>query len=268
MKLWTLMENTACSADFYAEHGLSLYLQTGDHKILFDAGQSEAFSDNAQKLGIDLNCVDMAILSHGHYDHSGGLTHFLACNDHAPIYLSSHAFEGHFNARGSDIGVSKQLEGNPRLRFVEEEQNIVPGLTLFTCNHQQLKWPIEPYGLSMEQDHRRLPEDFRHEQYLLVQEGETRILISGCSHKGILNLVQWFRPDILIGGFHFMKLDPDVEADRKTLTEAAQTLLTYPTVYYTGHCTGEKQFEFLKEIMGDRLQKLTTGQYLCLGECE
>ena len=71
MKLVTLMENTTCREDLCCEHGLSLYLETGDHKILFDAGQSGAFAENAEKLGVNLQNVDFAVLSHGHYDHGG-----------------------------------------------------------------------------------------------------------------------------------------------------------------------------------------------------
>ena len=77
MKLWVLMENTACREDLAKEHGLSLYLQTGERHILFDAGQSGAFADNARAMGVDLEQVDTAVLSHGHYDHGGGLNRFL-----------------------------------------------------------------------------------------------------------------------------------------------------------------------------------------------
>ena len=88
MRIVTLVENTARRQDLTAEHGLSLYIETENHKILFDAGQSEAFAENAKKLGVDLTQTDLAVLSHGHYDHGGGLAKFLEANDHAPIFLS------------------------------------------------------------------------------------------------------------------------------------------------------------------------------------
>ena len=106
-------------------------------------------------------------------------------------------------------------------------------------------------------------EDFRHEQYLLIEESGKKICFSGCSHKGILNIVRWFRPDVLVGGFHFMKLDPEGDG-AEPLRQAARQLTAYPTVYYTGHCTGEKQFAFLKRIMGEQLQALSAGTVLAV----
>jgi 7,8-dihydropterin-6-yl-methyl-4-(beta-D-ribofuranosyl)aminobenzene 5'-phosphate synthase len=92
----------------------------------------------------------------------------------------------------------------------------------------------------------------------MIQEDGKTVCISGCSHRGVLNIVRGFCPDVLVGGFHFMKLDPQT-ADAPFLELAAQELLSYPAVYYTGHCTGEKAYAFLKERMGDRLHSLSTG---------
>lgn len=265
MELWTLIENSSSTAQLRAEHGLSLYLKVNGQIVLFDAGQTDSFVTNAEQLGLDLAEADLAVLSHGHYDHSGGLLAFLERNSTAKVYVNPHVFEPHYNALDKDIGVDPRLQQyGDRLCFAGDGQVIGEGLTLFSCNSREPVVPICPYGLSMEQEGERLPEDFRHEQYLWIEEGQKRILISGCSHKGILNLVHWFWPDVLVGGFHFMKLDPDHPQDAAVLEQSARQLLAYPTVYYTGHCTGERQFSFLKERMGDRLHPISAGYHLVL----
>lgn len=250
MRMVTLTENTASLNGLAAEHGLSLYIETESHKILFDAGQSAAFADNAEKLGIDLSEVDLAVLSHGHYDHGGGFARFLEINDKAPIWMNVHAFEPHFNASDKDIGLDPALRESRRIRFAEDGQTIGRGLTLYS--RMGCPYGIRPFGLTMGN---RIPEDFRHEQYLLLEEAGKRILISGCSHRGILNIMAHFRPDVLIGGFHFMKMDPA----GPELEAAAAALLRCPCTYYTGHCTGEEQFTALKAILGEKLHRLSGG---------
>ena len=99
MKITALLENTASDCCMLTEHGLSLYIEAQGKKILFDMGQTDLFYKNALTLGIDLAEVDIAILSHGHYDHGGGLEKFLEINKKAPIYVSSRAFEPHYNGK-------------------------------------------------------------------------------------------------------------------------------------------------------------------------
>ena len=257
MKIWVLVENTASCETFAAEHGLSLYLETGSRRILFDMGQSAAFADNAEKMGVDLGKVDTAILSHGHCDHSGGMETFLSRNNHAKVYLSPYAFEPHYNKKGSYIGLDPVLRGYPQLVFSGDCQ-LGEGLSLHSGKNLPKLWTVDPCGLTVEENGTLLPEDFRHEQYLLLEEQGRRILISGCSHKGVVNLTHHFRPDVLIGGFHLM----DIPAGSPEIDEIARILMKYPTIYYTGHCTGEKQYNQLKELMGDQLQSFSTGTML------
>lgn len=98
MQITVLAENTATDERFGKEHGLSLYIQTSCQNILFDMGQTELFLENARKLNIDLGEVDVAVLSHGHYDHGGGLSAFMEINGKAKVYVSRYAFEPHYRA--------------------------------------------------------------------------------------------------------------------------------------------------------------------------
>ena len=251
MRIQVLMENTARDPELAAEHGLSLLVETRRHRILFDAGQSGAFAENARRMGVDLRDVDVAVLSHGHYDR-------------APVYLSRQAFLPLYNGRGEYIGLDESLEGSGRLVPVDGELRIDEELSLHACERRERIVPVENFGLRLRLGGALVPDDFRHEQYLLVRDGERRVLFSGCSHRGIVNIVNWFEPDVLVGGFHFMKLDPDDPGGRAKLEAAARELLRHPAMYYTGHCTGTGQYAHLKQIMGDRLEYLFTGRTVTL----
>ena len=263
MIITTLMENTAIEDGFLFEHGLSLHIQTREHRVLFDTGQSNGFIANAGRLGIDLAAVDMAVLSHGHYDHGGGLMGFLALNSKAPVYVSRYAFDGFYAGEERYIGLEPALKANPRLVPVGDSLEIGDGLTLFSCNERPRPYVMDSYGLNVLRGDALMPDDFRHEQYLLIQEEGMRVLISGCSHKGILNIMSWLKPDVLIGGFHFMKVDP-AGSEREVLDEAARVLLEYNAAYYTCHCTGLPQYEYLKQLMGNQLGDLAAGQQIVL----
>ena len=255
MKITTLIENTACAPWLTAEHGLSLFVEAAGHRFLFDAGQSGAFADNAGRLHIDLRSAEFAVLSHGHYDHGGGMTRFLECNRTAKIYVNRNAFGSHYNGAGRYIGLSDELRSSSRLILTGDEYTIAPGLTLHTCNDRPRSVPIESSGLTERIGDFLLPEEFRHEQALLIEENGKRILLSGCAHKGVLNLLEWFRPDIFVGGFHFKQLPPD----DPRLRIWGEAMAKYDTVFYTGHCTGAEQYAVLKNILGDRLNAISTG---------
>lgn len=252
MKITALTENTT-QCGLPTEHGLSLYIETEKHTVLFDMGQSDLFAQNAASLGVDLRKADAAVLSHGHYDHGGGLKTFLEINDHAPVYMSRYAFEPHYNGEEKYIGIDPDLEGNQRIILTEGVTKIADKLTLFSCNGREKLFDPGSGGLTVKQNGTLTPDDFRHEQYLLIEERGKRVLVSGCSHKGILNLAAWFKPDVLVGGFHLMNQPLD---DR--LKALAEQLNRCRTDYYTCHCTGAAQYAFLKPYM-NRLHYLAAG---------
>jgi len=258
MKITSLLENTASSEKVRNEHGLSLYIETGKHKILFDMGQTDLFYENALSLGIDLKNVDFAVLSHGHYDHGGGLKKFLEINKTAPVYINEFAFEPHYNGTEKYIGLDVSLKDSDRIVFTEDEFSISGNLKLFSCNRKDKKYNLGSFGLTCFENGEFFPDSFRHEQYLLIEESGKKLLISGCSHKGILDITDWFKPDVLIGGFHFSKLPLD-----DTLISYAKILGSHKTHFYTCHCTGVEQFNFMKEHM-KKLSYLSCGDSILI----
>ena len=266
MTITSLLENTAARAGIAAEHGLSLYVETATRRILFDMGQTDLFARNAEALGIDLSRVDLAILSHGHYDHGGGLAAFLEINQTAPVYLTEAAFLHHYNGTQKYIGLDTSLGDHPRLRVVSGDLSLGDGLTLLTPNGRTRNHSLGAFGLTERVGDVFVPDDFRHEQYLLIEElieeplseAGRRVLISGCSHAGILDIVEWFEPDVLVGGFHVSKM-----ALGEELTALGEALAAHGTTYYTCHCTGMEQYAFLQKRM-PRLRYLAGGETVIL----
>ena len=285
MKITVLTENTISKnaeiskLHLQGEHGLSLFIQTQNKNILFDMGQTNLFAKNASLLGIDLQTVDFAILSHGHYDHGGlssplpatlkneyfGIEAFAHINQKAPIFINSNAFSQNYNANKKYIGLNQELLKSKiaeRFVFVQDEKEITQNIKLFSCNSYKKSVATNAFGLMQLQNGTFIPDNFNHEHYLLIQENDKKILISGCSHKGILNIVEWFKPDFLIGGFHFKSLDVENPCQKLELESYAKKLASYNTKYFTCHCIGTQQFEILKSIMKEKVEYISTGDVI------
>lgn len=260
IKVISLVENTSKIDNITPQHGLSLYIEALGHKILFDMGQDDLFLINAQKLGVDIKDINIAVISHGHYDHGGGLKSFLSVNSKAKVYINHRAFYKYYNGE-KYIGLDPLNTYTDRNRLVlTDDMTVIDnGLELYTHNDKEKKYTQEYSGLSKLVGSKLVPDDFLHEQCLCIQDDECKVVFSGCSHKGILNIADWSKADAIVGGFHFSKLPCD-----DTLAYYGQALLKYDAKFITCHCTGEAQYEFLKKHMKDRLSYLSCGQTLKL----
>ncbi len=255
MKLICLCENTTHNPALQAEHGLSVYIETGNKKILLDFGQTDVLLSNAQALGVDLSLVDMAVLSHGHYDHGGGLNAFLSVNSTAKVYLHENAFGDFYDSLEKYIGLDPALKGHPQLCPVVGDTLLGEGIAL-RMPKPSLVVPLRHGGLTQKVGETVVPDQFSHELYLEIQEGEKRVLFSGCAHKGIENIMAWFSPDVFVGGMHLFHFPLDSH-----LETLGQTLNQYDSEYITCHCTGQEQFDYLKE-KGCHLLYLSCGKTL------
>lgn len=275
MRIIELVENTEGSRGCPVEHGLSFYVETAKHKLLIDAGASSLFAENAKRLGVDLKEVDIAVLSHGHYDHGGGMPEFLKINDHAKVYLQESAFGEHYRidyegAEPVSIGLPKEMKDSGRIVNAGDTLRIDEELFLFgRIGHERFS-PEGNKELHIKTEAGMIRDDFRHEQCLVVTQNEKNYLFSGCAHHGILNILERFRrlfgkdPDAVLSGFHMIKKTDFTEEDFRIIEKTAYELKKCSTMFYTGHCTGLIPYEKLKKIMGDQLEYVHCGDELIL----
>ncbi len=264
MKIIILTENTEGIPGTRAEHGLSVYVETKKHILLSDTGASDALIENAKVLGIDLGKVDTVVLSHGHYDHCGGVIPFSEINNIADIYIREGADGPFYDSAGKYIGIDKRIMNLPHLHKVSGDEQIDDELFLFGDVKGRKLFPFGNARILKEEKGARIPDTFDHEQNLVIKENEKRILISGCAHCGIVNILDRFHeifgidPDVVITGFHLMKKTAYHEDEIDLIKETALNLQKRKTLYYSGHCTGDA-VTYLKEILGDQLQLMYTG---------
>ncbi len=258
MKITVLSENYVSKKGLKGEHGLSLFIETIHKNILFDMGQGDTFFKNAVSLGVDISKVDVAVLSHGHYDHGGGIETFLKENDKANIYINKNAFNKFYSKNGY-IGLDERFRKNKNIVCTEGETEIFSCGKLVSADRINLEYPNFSNGLEKEISGKRETDDFLHEQYLQIEENGKTYLFSGCSHRGILNIVDYFKPDVFVGGFHLVGLD-ECSSDLEYVSEK---LSEYDTKYYTCHCTGIEQYGVLKHNLKNKVKYVNCGCCIC-----
>ena len=276
MRIINLVENTEGKAGCGVEHGLSFYIETEHHKLLMDTGQTALLVENAQKLGIDLTKVDTVVLSHGHYDHGGGILPFAEINPEARIYVSETAFGEYYSVNRAGepyyIGLAKEIQDLPQVVIVGEGAAEADGiyriddeLSLFSGIGNENPIPSTNARLKMQTEEGLVQDDFSHEQCLVISEGSKKVLLSGCAHHGILNILDRYHalyggyPDVAISGFHMMKKHGYSDEDITMIIDTALALRKLDTVFYTGHCTGVEPFNAMKKLMGDQLHYVHCG---------
>ncbi|NLH01340.1 MAG: MBL fold metallo-hydrolase [Clostridiales bacterium] len=269
-----LSENTTSLEKLGSEHGLSIYIETGTHKILFDMGASGLFAENAEKLGVDLTKVDLAVISHGHYDHGGGLKTFIGINSRAKIYLHQKAFERHYANRPGGIkayiGLDETLLPNERFVFCGDRYKIDTEVELFSGVKGKRLIPSGNADLFMKVGDSFIQDDFTHEQNLVIGENGKILLVAGCAHNGVINIISRFKeekgclPDYVIGGFHLYNNGTKQNEAPEIVDKIGNFLMDTGSKYYTCHCTVIDSYKRLKSVMGENIDYISTGTQLII----
>lgn len=248
IKLKVLIENTVFQPDAKAELGFSLYIETGTKKILFDTGQSGLFADNAKLFDINIADIDALVLSHGHYDHTGGLERFLSLNGKAPIYVKKGYDEAKYNGMQRYIGVPQNIEiPEDRLVYVEKPMEIAEGIHLMPEIKIFDKGDTHFTRLNKMDNNTLVEDQFDDELYLAIVKSGKLTLISGCAHRGISNVVRSAQEhfplplNLVMGGMHTIH-----EESAKLERLANQFNLLKAERLVPCHCTGINQYAILK----------------------
>lgn len=270
VSITVLVDNTS-SEHFLSEHGLSLWIHYRDKRILFDTGQSNLVLHNAKTLKIDLPSTDAVVLSHGHYDHTGGLSGVLSIASKAKIYLHPAATKPKF---------SQKLSGAKSIGMSNSEKEAIQGRdTIWTVTPAQLYFGIsvtgqvprmndyeDVGGAFFVDENCEQPDKLFDDQALFIESTKGLIVILGCAHSGVVNILDYIskltghsKIYALIGGMHLsnanqIRIEHTIRAFRKYDIQKIVPL----------HCTGRKAMEDFKAVFGDKCLFSGVGGQICL----
>lgn len=277
MLIRVLVENTA-EEGLGAEHGLCLYVEYKDKKYLIDSGASDLFSYNADEMGVELDKIDAAFLSHAHYDHSSGYPEFFKRNKKAKVYLQKASKNGFFFKIAGPIkkyiGIPKGMltEYEDRFEYVDGAAKIDEGIYIVPHSSAGIIERAKHTHMCVVVDDKTEYDDFSHEQTVVFEEDDGLVCFNSCSHSGVDIVIDEVKRAFpgkkikaYLGGFHMMGITgvASCSYSKEEVHDIAKVLLnSSEATFYSGHCTGELAYEWLEEILGDRLKAFRTGRVI------
>lgn len=257
VKITTLIENKAdLNSNLYGEHGLSLYIEADGINIIFDTGQSDMFIKNAKKLNINMEQTNYVILSHGHYDHSGGFISLVKeIGNSFKLIISYKFFNKKFSCKdncykfnGNSFDGSFLNDNNIDVHYINEDMfYISENIIVFSNFTRETKFEKLNNRFFVEQEGKFLKDTFLDEIVVAIKQKDGLLVILGCSHIGIVNILQTIMKRMnmpiygIIGGTHL------IEADEQRLMETINYFKEIDIKFIgVSHCTGEKAIESLK----------------------
>lgn len=275
MIIKVLIENSA-EEGLCSEHGLCLYIEYREKRYLLDCGASNLFATNAEIMGVDLEKIDVAFLSHAHYDHSSGYAKFFEINNNARVYLQKASkYRQFFKIAGpikKYIGIPEGIldKYEDRFEYIDGFAKVDEGVFIVPHSSEGIIERAKHTHMCVMVNDKVQYDDFKHEQTVVFEEEDGLICFNSCSHAGVdivieevKNAFPGKRIKAYVGGFHMMGvLGPSSCGYKKEEVQNIARILMENTdaSFYSGHCTGTVAFDWLKEILKDKLIAFQTGK--------
>lgn len=277
MEIITLVENLVYNKDLKGEHGLSFLIKIDNYKILFDVGQTGLILENAKLLEENLDDIDFVILSHGHYDHTGGLEKFLEINHTSKIIMKKNILQQKYSSSTGSIRkigfkLRDRYKNYPNeFLFLEEDYILNDNIKIITQVDEYTDFEKIKQNLFIKKGDDFIMDQFQDELFLTIIKDNKLNIITGCSHNGIINIIKTAIDNtkindinLVLGGMHLtgIKLNEKSLQDennnkiQKTIEELKKLKIEK---IYTNHCTGIDGFIKLKNSMGDKISYSYTG---------
>ncbi|MCQ2550829.1 MAG: MBL fold metallo-hydrolase [Clostridia bacterium] len=262
-----LSENRTEHLDCKGEFGLSIYVKHNHKKIMFDLGFSDLYYENAKVLGVDIKDVDMVTFSHGHNDHTEGIRSFVRENQKAKIYVHENAFvqtygmeDGVLDEEPSGISWKKE-DYMDRLVLSSGHIEVYPGVHVIGNIPKVKEYAPAEFFFSIDENGNRVLDDMSHEQILVLEEKEGLYVFSGCSHTGIVSIIEHVKNTFpgkkiagLIAGMHLYPATPELREKVCNRVTDEDIPLVVPV-----HCTGIIAICMLREKMGQKCRPMCVG---------
>ncbi len=268
VKITILVDNFAGDG-LVSEHGLSFWIETEDKHILFDTGQGGALKNNAHALDIDLGKTDMLVLSHGHYDHTGGIPDVLQMARNVKLYGHPGIIQPRYSMSNEEVKSIKMpresmvaIDKLPREQLHWVRQPVLLSNTIGITGPIPRETSFEDPGGPFYLDPRGKNADFIDDDLALwIRKDDGLIVCVGCAHSGLVNTlkhIRYLNPGLrirgIIGGFHLLN------ASRQRLDETIIALHVFESdSVIPCHCTGDVAVTLLREVLGDRVSYGTAG---------
>jgi 7,8-dihydropterin-6-yl-methyl-4-(beta-D-ribofuranosyl)aminobenzene 5'-phosphate synthase len=264
-----LVENSTPSPALIGEYGFSALIEVDDYKMLFDTGSAQALYHNAAQLGIDLNKVDAIVISHGHFDHTGGLLSYLKQYGPRPVYAHSGIFVSrplplggnNYKEIGCGFSQDELLNARVNLHLQDEFTPIIPRVYFSGTIPRNSNFEDTGGKFKMMFDGQMQDDPLVDDSALIIDHPDGLIIVSGCAHSGVVNIIEHARNKTgesrilaFIGGTHL------ITASQERVDNTISALDSFSiSKIIVSHCTGFYAAARLYNALGERVIKGETG---------